>query len=67
MRDVIKAINDYEKLKWTQKGISAFYDRDAQKIQNHSDDNSSAILDALRAGYAIGYKAGMKASRKDEA
>ena len=58
MRDVIKALSDYQKLRWTESGICIFGRRDAEKIRKNSGDGDPALIDALRAGYAIGFKQG---------
>ena len=72
MRDVIKALSDYERLRWTARGISIFRKTDAAKLRAHHRDygmtpevGDEVLLDALRAGYAIGYKHGRTAGEKD--
>lgn len=65
MRNVIKALEDYQKLRWTESGICIFGKRDAEKIRNNSGETDTAIIDALRAGYAIGYKQGKTVGTRD--
>lgn len=65
MRNVIKALEDYQKLRWTESGICIFGQRDAEKIRSNSGEGNAALIDALRAGYAIGYKQGKTIGAKD--
>ena len=73
MRDVIRALEDYQKLRWTESGTCIFGHRDAEKIRKKIEEDfpfyddkylysaiNPMIIDALRAGYAIGYKRGKR-------
>ena len=68
-RSITKAINDYQKIA-AANGRDAFYLCDIENIVEHATTDAGdfsrygAISDALKVGYAVGYKAAQRQSRQ---
>ena len=63
-----KALEDYERMDW--KGVeAAFYPSDVQTIIENAyfQESGGYVMDALRAGFMIGYKKGLRDARKKAA
>jgi len=60
--DVIEALGDYSKLGLKPETYSFSRD-DVAKIGRYSGGLDVAIVNALRAGYAIGYKRGRRVAQ----
>jgi hypothetical protein len=63
-----KALEDYERMDW--KGTeAAFYPSDIQNIIDnaHFQETGGYVMDALHAGFMIGYRKGLRDARKKAA
>ena len=60
-----KAAEEYDRKEW-KKNEAAFYPTDIQDIYNHSKykDISDLMAEALKAGFMMGYKKGLRDARK---
>lgn len=80
MIDVIQSLIDYDRIRSQDKEVPRLGDEDVRQLKYYYEDNADSIyyndpdqinpretfcIDLLRAGFASGYKAGMKAAGKD--
>ncbi len=65
-RDINKAIAEYERITdGTSKGC--FWESDVRQIHDMSASEIHMIFNALRAGWALGYKAGRRVKENEKA
>lgn len=64
-RNMNKAIAEFKKLE-DQRKVGTFYAHDLIGIDEMSRDKYECIINGLRAGYMIGYKAAMRDVKKAE-
>ena len=62
-----RALNEYKRKDW--KGAGALYASDVYDIVKNAEFQETAgyVMDALRAGYMLGYKKGLREAREKTA